>query len=194
MLPAACCAGAPPFLPNWHPRLIHPPPGAPQACRRQQRLGAQPACALTLPAVALLLGRASAWQPLPRWPTRLPRSTSVEVAGRRYTRTRYYLRAEECPDNYHAVLAACWRQQGGAGSGDGGGGATDGSGAASEPAAQPADDEVGGAAEEEVPPGLLPIGITAYTGLFSSDELAAIEAAAGASLWCSRCTLLQCVA
>lgn len=125
----------------------------------------------------------AAWQPLPPCPGRLPRSTSVEVAGRRYTRTRYFVRAEECPDNYHAVLAACREQQGACDVSAGGSAnasASTANGHSSGPTAQPAGDGEGGAAGDAAPAGLLPIGVTTYSGLFSNAELAAIEAAAGA--------------
>ena len=99
-------------------------------------------------------------------------STTVEAAGRRYTRTHFYLRAEACPDNYHSVLAACRKQP------VGGNVAVSGS-----PSGQQADADEGGKAEgDEIPPGLLAIGVTTYTGLFSDAELAAIEAAAGAGM------------
>ena len=91
-------------------------------------------------------------------------SATLEVAGRRYTRTRFYLRAEECPDNYHEVLAACQQQPAG-----------DGRSLLSQQEAERA-------AGNDAPAGLLPIGVTTYTQLFSDAELAAIEAAAGAGV------------
>lgn len=91
-----------------------------------------------------------------------PCSTTLEVAGRRYTRTRFYLRAEECPDNYHEVLAACQQRPGGDG------------------CSLPSQQEAEWATGDDAPPGLLPIGVTTYTQLFSDAELAGIEAAAGA--------------
>lgn len=118
-------------------------------------------------------------------------STTVEVAGRRYARTRYFLRADECPNNYREALAACRR-----GGSDAGSAA---SGAGTNCAAEPADGQQRGVqeveagrtaatgavavAEEEADdaakPGLLPIGITTFTQLFSNAELAAIEEASG---------------
>lgn len=103
---------------------------------------------------------------LPCRHSNLPYSNTVEVAGRRYTQTRYFLRAEECPDNYHSVVAASHKQPAG---GRGG------------PAAQEAEGTGdGSAAGDGAPAGLLPIGVTTYTQLFSDAELAAIELAAGA--------------
>lgn len=96
----------------------------------------------------------------------LPYSNNVEVAGRRYTQTRFFLRAEECPDNYHSVVAAVQHQA---------------AGSSGSPAAGEAEGAGGGsAAGDGTPAGLLPIGVTTYTQLFSDAELAAIEHAAGA--------------
>lgn len=121
-------------------------------------------------------------------------SAVVEAGGRRYMRTRYYLRAAEAPPNYPAAPGTA-QQASSADAGDGNAGGTSGATASGqqqqqqqqcdssmdEQALPPAAASAGDAScdAQAVPPGLLPIGVTAYTGLFSNAELAAIEAAAG---------------
>ena len=108
------------------------------------------------------------------------------MAGRRYTRTRYCIRAEERPEDFDAAAAAWAARTSPAGSGgignsssssSSGGEAADGmvtaaGGGAPAPAG-------GAPPSSSLPAGLLPIGITTYTQLFSEAELAAIEAASG---------------
>ncbi|KAI3425137.1 hypothetical protein D9Q98_008908 [Chlorella vulgaris] len=101
----------------------------------------------------------------------LPIETRASVAGRQYLRAEYYLRAQDCPVDYHAVLAAC-KQPGSSVN-------------ASQQGTSPRPLHVSEAQREAVPlhssvgstpAGLLPIGVTTYTQLFSNEELAAIEA------------------
>jgi hypothetical protein len=99
--------------------------------------------------------------------------TQASVAGRQYLRTEFYLRAQDCPVDYHAVLAAC-KQPGSNVN-------------VSQQGTSPRPLHVSEAQREAVPlhssgsapAGLLPIGVTTYTQLFSNEELAAIEAESG---------------
>ena len=79
----------------------------------------------------------------------------MEAAGRQYTRTDYFLRAAECPTDYHDVMAACRSHDF----------------PASTAAAK-------GMLPDAADPGLLPIGVTTYR-LFNEAELASIETEAG---------------
>ena len=110
--------------------------------------------------------------------------TAVEVLGRSYVRTEYFIRAAECPEDYHSVLAAY--EAGGHGHRAGAAAAT--MAAAGQAAAaeehQGQQGTVGSAAAAAAssmaaPAGLLPIGVTCYTQLFSGAELQAIEEGSG---------------
>jgi hypothetical protein len=116
----------------------------------------------------------------------------VEVSGRSYLKTEFFLPAQHpCPDNYQEALEAFQRR--GSGSSNGTGeeqqqqqqqrqqqqqdGAAAAPTAVEESAAAAAPSTAG-------PAGLLPIGVTTYTQLFSDAELRAIEEASGKDHCC----------
>ena len=108
--------------------------------------------------------------------------TSVKVLDRSYVRTEYFIRAAECPEDYHSVLAA---YKAGGHRHRAGAVAAAGQAATADEQQQQQQGTVGSASAltpsiaRAAPAGLLPIGVTCYSQLFTGAELQSIEAGSG---------------